>query len=323
MKALLAITLFLFAPGGDEKDKPAFELALKNTALVRGADIRLADLCDIAPAGQEAFRLGQLVFARSPTSGYTRAVSRNEILQTLATAGHPAARFQLKGPVEVIVQGAFTEVPAQEIAEAASTALTAVLAAENASDVETELLTRLRGVHAPPGRQSLEVKARVRDGHTNQGSALVDVELLVDGERFRILPVQYRLVRYQKVLKTTGAIRQGAPLGPENLAFSREKMAETQGLYVSDFDAIKGLIARRNLPGNQLLTMGDVSEPALIRRGELVTVILTRGRVKVTAKALANHDAARGELITLTNTQTRAQITGVAEAPGTVVVAGN
>src|SRR5688572_29406770 len=114
MQTLLA---FLFLFGGDEKDKPAFELVLKNTALVRGADIRIADLCDISPAGQDAFKLGQLVFARTPAAGYTRSVNRSEILQTLATAGHPAGRFQLKGPLEVVVQGAFTEVPAHEIAE--------------------------------------------------------------------------------------------------------------------------------------------------------------------------------------------------------------
>jgi flagella basal body P-ring formation protein FlgA len=326
MNQMLAFAFtMLFAAGGGDQDKlqPPFELVLKSSVMVRSADVRIADLCEVNPAGEEAFRIGQVVFGKAPAAGYTRSVNRSEILQALAAAGHPAARFQLKGTSEVVVQCTFTEVPAQELTEAANTVLTAVLAAENATDVDSELLTRVRHVQAPPGRQSLEVKARVRDGQTGQCSALVDVEILVDGERFKVLPVQYRLTRYQKVLKTTGAIRQGTPLGPENLVFSREKVAETQGLYLKDLDAVQGRIARRNLQGNQLLTMGDVSEPALIHRGELVTVVITRGRVKVTAKAVANHDAARGELVTLTNAQTRTQLTGVAEAAGTVVVGGN
>jgi len=319
---LAAFTLSILFAGGGDKDKPQppFELVLKSSVLVRSADVRIVDLCEINPAGEEAFRIGQVVFSKAPAAGYTRAVNRSEILQALASAGHPAARFLLKGPSEVVVQCTFTEVPAQELTDAANAVLTAVLAAENATDVETELLTRMRHVQAPPGRQSLEVKARVRDGQTGQSTALVDVEILVDGERFQVLPVQYRLTRYQKVLKTTAAIRQGTPLGPDNLVFSREKVAETQGLYLKDLDAVQGRIARRNLQGNQLLTMGDVSEPALIHRGELVTVVITRGRVKVTARAIANQDAARGELVTLTNAQSHTQLTGIAEAAGTVVV---
>jgi flagella basal body P-ring formation protein FlgA len=260
------------------------------------------------------------VFGKAPAAGYTRSVGRSEILQALGGAGYAAGRFSCKGPNEVIVQSTYTEVAVQELTDAANTALGAVLAAENATDVDTELLTRLRHVQAPPGRQSLELKARVHDGQTGQCTAVVDVEILVDGERFKVVPVQYRLTRYQKVLKTTGTIRQGTPLGPDNLAFSREKVAETKGLYLTDFQAVQGMMARRNLQGNQLLTMGDVSEPALIHRGELVTVVITRGRVKVTTKAIANHDAARGELVALTSVESRAQITGLAEAPGTVVV---
>jgi flagella basal body P-ring formation protein FlgA len=51
-----------------------------------------------------------------------------------------------------------------------------------------------------------------------------------------------------------------------------------------------------------------------------VTVVLTRGRVKVTARAIANHDAPLGGRITLTNAQSRSTLTGVVQGPGLVVV---
>jgi hypothetical protein len=139
MTALLtALAVLLLAGNGDDKDKkPAYELVLKNTVLVRGADVRIADLCDVTPAGQDAFRIGQVVFAKAPASGYTRSINRSEILQALCAAGHPAGAFAIKGPAEVVVQGAFTEVSAQEMGDAATAALNAVLAAENATYVES------------------------------------------------------------------------------------------------------------------------------------------------------------------------------------------
>ncbi len=305
--------------GGDEKTKPAFELVVRTSALVRGTDVRIADVCDVLPAGHEAAAIGAIVLGPTPVPGYSRAITRNEMLQALVVAGHPAGRFAVKGANETLVQGVVTELPAGELTEAANTALRALLEQERA-DVETEVISRVRHLQVPPGRQSLEMRARVRSGQLGQTSALVDVEVMVDGERFKTVAVQYRITRYRQVLKTLGPIRAGAPLGPENLAFSREKASETPGLYVTTFDAVAGMIARRNLSANQLITLTDVSEPALIRRGELVTVVLTRGNIKVTAKGIANHDAIRGENVVVTNAQSRAQITGIAAAPGTVVV---
>ena len=48
--------------------------------------------------------------------------------------------------------------------------------------------------------------------------------------------------------------------------------------------------------------------------------MLTRGRVKVTAKAIANEDAPIEGRIRLTNMNSRTQLTGVVHGPGLVVV---
>lgn len=317
---LLTLAAAVSGLGGDPPPPPAIEIVLKNAAMVRGAEVRIADLADVLPVGATALQIGEMVFARAPVPGHTRTVTRTEVLQALVAGGQPANRFVFKGPTDVTVQGLTVDLPAQEIADAATAVLLSVLAADGNPDVETEIVTRLRHLPAPPGRHSQELQARVRDGKAGAASAIVDVAVLVDGEVWKTLPVQFRLTRYHRVLKTVGAVRAGTPLGPDNLAVSREKATETTGYYVHSLDEVAGMIARRNLQHGQLLTLGDMALPALIRRGEVVTVVMTRGRIRVTVKAVANHDAARGEVVTLTNLQSRAQLTGVAAAPGTVVV---
>ncbi len=239
-------------------------------------------------------------------------------MQSLASAGVDLASVKLEGADEVVVQAIHVDVPGHEMLEAATNALQAQLATEG-GDVEFEAPQRLRSIQAPPGRTSQELKARVRGTQTGPTSAVVDIEVMVDGEFCKKVPITFQLKRFRSVLKTVGAIRAGAPLGPENLEIVREQVAAS-GLVLDRLEQIEGSIAARNLQGNQRLTLGDIAPPSVVRKGDVVTVVLTRGRVKVTAKAMANHDAPLNGRLTLTNLQSRSTLTGIVHGPGLVVV---
>lgn len=316
--AMLLCGLFTFAGGGDEKHDPTTALKLKPTVWVRGMNVTVGELCEL-PADAAGMALAQIKFGPSPVNGYARTISRTEIVQSLAAAGVDLKTVRFEGADEVIVQAKVEDVPAQEMLEVATTALQAQLAVEG-GDVEYEAPQRLRTVQAPPGRMSQEVRARVRGAKTGPNSAVVDVEILVDGDSFRKVPVTFSLRRYQQVLKTTGPIRAGQTLGPDVIGLVREQMDQATSVFLARIDQVEGMVASRNLQSNQRLTLGDVAAPAVVRKGDVVTVVLTRGRVKVTAKALANHDAPLDGRITLTNLQSRATLTGIVQGPGLVVV---
>jgi flagella basal body P-ring formation protein FlgA len=319
------ITTVLFAlalvcgGGGDEKATHRAELQIRPAVTVRGLGVTIGDLCDIQPAGLDAVAIAAIAFGPSPTGGYARTVSRTEIVQALAAAGQDLATLKFDGAKEVIVQTAAVEVPGQDLVESATAALQALLAIEG-GDVEYELPLRQRQVQAPPGRRSQELQARVRGSRTGPTMAIVDVDVLVDGESFKRVPVTFKLTRFQNVLKTTGTIRAGTPLGPENLTVAREPMAQASGLFLGAMAQIDGQQAARNLQPGQRLTLGDTAPPSVVHKGDVVTVVLTKGRVKVTARAMANHDAPLAGRVTLTNLQSRSTLTGVVAGPGIVVV---
>lgn len=318
--AMLTLLLSGLSGGGDEDEKAKFEVVLKSGALARSTEVTLADVADVLPPGREAKALGATVIGKAPTLGWTRSLTRHELLQALVLAGHDAGRFTFKGPREVVVQSVHVDLPMQEVLDRAEAVLRAAIEQDPEADVEIELASRPRRTQVPPGRTGMDFRPRVRDDRVSASSAIVDVQILVDGEEYRVLPLHYRLTRYHMVLKTTRSLRAGSPLGPDSLELSRERVASTRGLYVQSFDEVKGTIARRDLQANKLLTLSDLGQPALIHKGQLVTVVISRGRIKVTAKAIANHDAARGEVVSLTNLVSRQPITGVAWAPGTVVI---
>jgi flagella basal body P-ring formation protein FlgA len=316
--APLLLCLAAFAGGGDE-EKDRFEVRIKPTVTARGVDVTLGEICEITPEGAEALTLAQIRFGQAPAFGHTRTVSRTEIVQSFAAAGRDVATLKFVGAAEALIQPIVVEVPAHEILDSATAALQAVLALEG-GDVEYTAPQQLRIVQAPPGRRSQELVAKVRGARTGASSTVVDVEIQVDGNCFRKVPITFQLTRYAHVLKTTGPVRAGTALGPENVVVVREPVPQGANLYLASVDQVTGLVAARTLQSDQRLMLADAAQPAAIHKGDKVTVVLTQGRVKVTAKALANHDAPLGGRITLTNAQSRAQMVGIVTAPGLVVV---
>lgn len=319
MKAIALLWTCLAVFGGtDEKGKPVTSVRLKPAVSVRGLDVTIGELCEL-PADATGMTLAGIKFGPAPTQGFARTISRTEVVQSLAGAGVDITTVKVEGADEVVVQGVTVEVPGQELLDAATTALQAQLAVEG-GDVEFEVSGRIRQIQAPPGRRSQELRARVRGTRTGPNSAVVDVDVMVDGESCKKVPVTFKLQRYQQLLKTTATLRAGTPLGPDVLSLVREPLDQATGLFLDRMDQVEGLIAARNLQANQRLTLGDTAPPAVVHRGDIVTVVLTRGRVKVTAKAMANHDAPLTGRVTLTNLQSRGTLTGIVHGPGLVVV---
>lgn len=315
----LALACLAAFGGGDEKGKAKTAVRLKPTVAVRGLDVTIGELCDLPANDASGAALAKIRFGKAPLLGFSRTIGRGEIVQSIAAAGVDLATLEFGGADEVVVQPLHVEVPGQDLLEAATAALQAQLAIEG-GDVEYEAPRQMRHVQAPPGRIGQDLSARVRGTRTGPNGAVVDVELLVDGESFKKVPVQFRLIRYQHVLKTNGPLRAGTPLGPDTLIVSREPVDQAPGLFLARFDQVEGLIAARTLQSGQRLTLVDVAPPAVIQRGDVVTVVLTKGRVKVTAKAMANHDAPLGGRITLTSLTSRTAMAGIVQAPGLVVI---
>lgn len=304
---------------GDPPAPQQYQLALKAHTKARGLNIQISELCDITPVDADSLAIGKLRFGPAPAPGFPRTVTRTQLLHALVAAGHAPDSFQFRGAAEATVLSVAVDIASQRLIDEASHCLQAILNHEG-GDVESAVVGRVRAVQAPAGHLSQELRARIRGGKTNSASAVIDVEVLVDGEVAKTVPVQFKLTRFQMVLQTVGTIRAGDALGAHNLRISRQKTSNTPGLYLTNFNQVDGAVAKRNLQPNRLLMLNDTGPPAVIRRGETVEVVITRRRVRVVVKGIASKDAAIGERLVVTNRQSRSQITGIVAGPGMVIV---
>ncbi len=67
----------------------------------------------------------------------------------------------------------------------------------------------------------------------------------------------------------------------------------------------------RDVPPDRVLTWHDIARRPLVRKGEVVEVAASEGRLFLSMKALALQAGARGDLITVRNLESLKDISGL------------
>jgi flagella basal body P-ring formation protein FlgA len=76
----------------------------------------------------------------------------------------------------------------------------------------------------------------------------------------------------------------------------------------------------RTVSVGQFLTWEDVSPRRAVRKGEHVDVVLEKGELSISMRAMCMQDGVIDQTVTLKNPRTRSEFAGVVTAPGRVTV---
>ncbi len=88
----------------------------------------------------------------------------------------------------------------------------------------------------------------------------------------------------------------------------------------TDPKQLVGMTARRPLRDGQMLCLSDVTMAAAIKRGSMVTLLVSTENMTLTAQGRALEDAALGQPIRVVNTMSNKQLTGVVRDGTTVTI---
>ncbi len=83
-----------------------------------------------------------------------------------------------------------------------------------------------------------------------------------------------------------------------------------------------GKAARRILRSGETVRAGDIAEPVVVHKGDLVTIALNTAGMQLTAQGKAVEDGAMGNSIRITNTQSGRVIDAAVVGPNQVVIGG-
>lgn len=118
-----------------------------------------------------------------------------------------------------------------------------------------------------------------------------------------------------EVLVLIRDVSRGGIISADDLEWQTPKAAWGSRVALG-YDAVVGMEARRALKAGVPLQSADVKAPAVIRKGDPVTLVYATQGVRLTVDGVAQADAARGDSLRVLNTYSKRTIDAVASGPG-------
>lgn len=289
----------------------AVELCVRPSSEVTGSTVTLGDIATVQTETKEmADRIKRITVCSSPLPGKSRVVSRDQVITALKRSGIYDS-IQLLCPQCVNVSRSCTTVKGDVIFEAVRQFVLNAQAWPGTVSVEPIRLPTPEIV--PVGQLELRVKPGPRA--IGRGRHYVPVEILIDGQAYRVVTVPVLIRMIAKVPVSSRAIARNELLDPSNTAWEeREVTLLPDDIVIGELAST--WMASAPIPQGVVLRRQWLSEPPVIKSGNEVEVVVTSGAVRVTDKGIAIQDGQIGDKIKVRLQRGSQEIRATVKGPG-------
>jgi flagella basal body P-ring formation protein FlgA len=306
--SLLAAALFVVPPAAAEEAPaaaaPPVEAVLKASSHVAGAHVVLGDLFEGSGA-----RAGDVV-AAAPAPGGTMTFTASwlsGIAQSHGLVWHPTSKL-----ANIQVTRDSTEVTSADVARRVAKALDL-----ERPDRRVVMDTNMR--LAAPADAPLVID--VQHLNYDQETARFTGDIAIQGmEAPAPIRISGRVDTLVELVVLGRNVMPGDVIRAEDVGTTwiRAELAPPGG--VTDPQTLIGKTPRRPLRANVPFRPGDVEQPIVIRRNDLVLIVLERPGMYLTAQGKALEDGGQGSVIRVANTQSSRTVDAVVLGAGKVAV---
>lgn len=177
-----------------------------------------------------------------------------------------------------------------------------------------------RALILPPGEVQLTPSLCSVDKVRKRSCVWIDVS--VDGEHYRTLPVWFDVSVFANVLELKRELPAGAVVHPQWVRTRLRDVANVPGSPLQSLDQISDRRATRALSDGAILTIENFEPLPPVVKGQQVTVQSSVGNITLTARARALEDGYAGEAIRLERLDGAASYVAVVIDDGLVSVRG-
>ena len=152
------------------------------------------------------------------------------------------------------------------------------------------------------------------------GKGLAFVEFEGEDRKVRSSYVPFRVYAKKKLFYARRALQRGSSVCTDDVASKEAYVSESELLYPKDLQDLAGKVLKRDVAPGTVLTMVMLDSPQVIRRGEMVTIVVENKQLLVKAKGKAEEAGKVGEKIRVKNLSSDREIVGKVASDGTVIV---
>ena len=286
------------------------EVRLRSYAVLEDEAVRLSDVATLqGGATVQRSALDGVVVARLAPGGQM-TISIDDLTARLTQVGANLADVLLVGSACCRVQRA-GQVSDDSSVKAGSSGLESTARGETLRHRLTQYLVEQAG--ALPGRIDVqfdrssldalnlsepEYQFRVRRCRgEGLGMIALEVEILRQGQSLQRLPILASVTAEVSVVVARQAISQNSPISDRDVMLESRRFDRVDKIGLTDLGAVVGQQAERLIRRGQELSIRDIKPMPLVKRGDIVTVTLSRGGFVIRAAAKSLQGGAYGDLI--------------------------
>lgn len=158
-------------------------------------------------------------------------------------------------------------------------------------------------VKIPAGKITYTVLNQIHPQYL--GSKTLSVMLNVDGVPQQKIKMHGILNLYDDVVVTNHRLRRNTIISEDDLTLARRKVTGFAHQLIPSISAAVGMKISKSLGGGAVLLSRYVQKQPLVLRGDMVTILVTSGRLKITAQGEAKTKGAEGDMVKVKNITSR------------------
>ncbi|HHV62005.1 MAG TPA: flagellar basal body P-ring formation protein FlgA [Firmicutes bacterium] len=284
-------------------------VTVKEEAQVAGAKILLGDIATIsgAPAPVED-EIKRIEIGPAPIVGYKRTVSLASVKIHMRQAGVDLSRVTFEGAGSTSVTARAMAITGEELVRVAVEYILSTMPWKR-NEVSIECERTPDNLLTPLGEVRLEAERLPITQYL--GTTTVRVNVILDGKVYKSVPVVLRLNVVKEVVVATRTIIKGQVVTADAVTRELRQLSALEMDPATDPAAVVGKVAARTIREGTLITAGAVEEPPLIKRGDIIQIVVRLGGVTVTTAGEALEDGKLKDLIRVKNLESGRQVEAV------------
>lgn len=146
------------------------------------------------------------------------------------------------------------------------------------------------------------------------------LDVFVDSKHFARTALQGRYYPLEEIAVPATNINKGETLSEKNLKLIKVRRNRIKPNHIIALDKLINMEARRSLKEGRPVSDREVGKVLLIKKGDMVTLVLNSGNMQITAKGEALTDGAKGDKIEAVNTKSKKKVYGTVLDANTIDV---
>ena len=293
----------------------ALNVELHEKAQVTAPFVHLGDIASITPEGEAANALAADRITASPAPGKSRTIKAASIIEMMRN-NKDVADITWSGAKSIEVTRQGQVVTAKQMKQIIADYIGKHLKNLPDADIRFTSVRTPGDIILPTGKITCTVRP---SKPAIIGSSSFNLLFAVNGRTIKNCTVHGRLEAMAPVATAAVNLRRGSIITPDQVEMIRQDISKLDGPYFSR-NKVVGLQAKRTIRAGKPLDAMNVAPPPVIKRGEPVEIVASRGALRISTKGIATMDGRPGDFIRVKNISSSKLVYCRVDAPGLVSV---